>query len=144
MTVDVLGGRVHHDIDSKFQRPLQIRRRKRVVTDRQRVLSFRDFHHGGQVDDLHHGIAVSNAFMRAVEADEEWALTSPHDGAVQKTVSARELWIRMLTARIETGEPYILNIDHVNNAIPEHHKLAGLNVKTSKFKLLFPSVPRSA
>ncbi|MBL4603781.1 MAG: ribonucleoside-diphosphate reductase subunit alpha [Emcibacteraceae bacterium] len=80
---------------------------------------------------LHHGIAVSNAFMRAVEADELWALTSPHDGAVQKTVSARELWIRILTARIETGEPYILYIDHVNKATPEHHKLAGLTVKTS-------------
>ena len=80
---------------------------------------------------LHHGIAISNAFMRAVEQDETWALTSPHDGAVQKTTSARDLWIRILTARIETGEPYILYIDHVNDAIPEHHKLAGLSVKTS-------------
>jgi ribonucleoside-diphosphate reductase alpha chain len=80
---------------------------------------------------LHHGVSVSNAFMRAVEADEKWPLTSPHDGAVQKTVGARELWIRILTARIETGEPYNLNIDHVNDATPEHHKLAGLAVKTS-------------
>ena len=80
---------------------------------------------------LHHGVAVSNAFMRAVEKDERWALTSPHDGTVQRTISARELWIRILTARIETGEPYILYIDHVNDATPEHHKLAGLNVKTS-------------
>ena len=80
---------------------------------------------------LHHGIAISDAFMRAVEKDEEWALLSPHDQSVQKTVGARDLWIRMLTARIETGEPYMLFIDHVNKAIPEHHKLAGLNVKTS-------------
>lgn len=80
---------------------------------------------------LHHGIAISNAFMRAVENDEEWALLSPHDNTVQKTLSARDLWIRMLTARIETGEPYMLFSDHVNDAIPEHHKLAGLNVKTS-------------
>ncbi len=80
---------------------------------------------------LHHGITISDAFMRAVENDEEWALLSPHDQTVQKTVSARGLWIRMLTARIETGEPYMLFSDHVNNAIPEHHKLAGLNVKTS-------------
>ncbi|NOZ43034.1 MAG: ribonucleoside-diphosphate reductase subunit alpha [Alphaproteobacteria bacterium] len=80
---------------------------------------------------LHHGIAISNAFMRAVENDEHWALLSPHDHSVQKTVSARALWIRILTARIETGEPYMLFGDHVNDAIPEHHKLAGLNVKTS-------------
>lgn len=80
---------------------------------------------------LHHGILVSDAFMRAVEADADWALLSPKDKTVQKTVSARSLWIRMLTSRIETGEPYIVFKDTVNNARPEHHKLAGLEVKTS-------------
>ncbi|OYW09954.1 MAG: ribonucleotide-diphosphate reductase subunit alpha [Acidiphilium sp. 37-67-22] len=80
---------------------------------------------------LHHGILVSDAFMRAVEADEMWPLTSPKDGAHVRSVSARSLWIRILTARIETGEPYIIFGDHVNNARPEHHKLAGLEVKTS-------------
>ncbi|TAL27349.1 MAG: ribonucleoside-diphosphate reductase subunit alpha, partial [Alphaproteobacteria bacterium] len=80
---------------------------------------------------LHHGIVISDAFMRAVEKDEEWALTSPKDGAVIERISARALWIRILTARIETGEPYLLFSDHVNRAIPEHHKLAGLNVKMS-------------
>ncbi len=80
---------------------------------------------------LHHGIVITDAFMRAVEADEEWALTSPHDDAVIRRVSARSLWIRILTARVETGEPYLLFIDHVNKAIPEHHKLAGLKVKMS-------------
>ena len=80
---------------------------------------------------LHHGVLVSDAFMRAVEADDEWALLSPKDKTVQKTVSARSLWIRLLTSRIETGEPYIIYKDTVNNARPEHHKLAGLEVKTS-------------
>jgi ribonucleoside-diphosphate reductase alpha chain len=80
---------------------------------------------------LHHGVLVSDAFMRAVELDEQWALKSPKDGAVQQTVSARNLWIRLLTARIETGEPYIIYIDTVNRQIPQHHKLAGLTVKTS-------------
>ncbi|MCA3351263.1 MAG: ribonucleoside-diphosphate reductase subunit alpha [Roseomonas sp.] len=80
---------------------------------------------------LHHGVLIPDAFMRAVEADEEWALVSPKDGALMKKVSARGLWIRILTARIETGEPYIIYSDHVNNARPEHQKLAGLEVKTS-------------
>jgi len=80
---------------------------------------------------LHHGVLVSDAFMRAVEMDEQWALKSPRDDAIQSTVSARNLWIRLLTARIETGEPYIIFIDTVNRQIPQHHKLAGLNVKTS-------------
>ena len=80
---------------------------------------------------LHLGVLVSDAFMRAVETNTEWALKSPKDGVVQSTVSARNLWIRLLTARIETGEPYIIFVDTVNRLIPQHHKLAGLNVKTS-------------
>ena len=80
---------------------------------------------------LHHGVLVSDAFMRAVELDEQWALKSPKNGTVQASVSARNLWIRLLTARIETGEPYIIFIDTVNRMIPQHHKLAGLTVKTS-------------
>ena len=80
---------------------------------------------------LHHGVLVSDAFMRAVETNSEWALKSPKDGIVQSTLSARNLWIRLLTARVETGEPYIIFVDTVNRQIPQHHKLAGLNVKTS-------------
>jgi len=80
---------------------------------------------------LHHGVLVTDAFMRAVELDEQWALKSPYDGTVQATISARNLWIRLLTARVETGEPYIIFIDTVNRMIPQHHKLAGLTVKTS-------------
>src|SRR6201991_1564584 len=80
---------------------------------------------------LHHGLLISDAFMRAVEADEEWALRSPKDNSVQRMISARHLWIRILTARIETGEPYLIFVDHVNKALPEHQKRAGLQVKTS-------------
>ena len=80
---------------------------------------------------LHHGVLVSDAFMRAVETNSQWALKSPKDAIIQSTVSARNLWIRLLTARIETGEPYIIYVDTVNRLIPQHHKLAGLDVKTS-------------
>ena len=67
---------------------------------------------------LHHGVLVSDAFMRAVELDEQWALKSPKDGAVQSTVSARNLWIRLLTARIETGEPYIISVSYTHLTLP--------------------------
>ena len=48
-----------------------------------------------------------------------------------RKIGARALWIRILTARIETGEPYLVFSDHVNRARPQHQKLAGLEVKTS-------------
>ena len=69
--------------------------------------------------------------MRAVEDDKDWSLKSPKDGSVQKTIKARSLWIKLLTTRIETGEPYLLFIDKVNEAIPNHQKLSGLQVKMS-------------
>ena len=90
---------------------------------------------GGDVNrrslNLHHGVLVTDEFMRAVETGGQWALRSPYDGTVQSTIPARNLWIRLLTARVETGEPYIIFIDTVNRQIPQHHKLAGLKVKTS-------------
>ncbi len=80
---------------------------------------------------LHHGILLTDEFMRLVEEDGEMPLRSPKDRHVVRTVSARSLWIRLLTARVETGEPYFIYIDHVNKAIPEHHKLGNLEVKMS-------------
>ncbi|MDX1917292.1 MAG: ribonucleoside-diphosphate reductase subunit alpha [Rickettsiaceae bacterium] len=80
---------------------------------------------------IHHGVSVTDSFMRAVEAGGQWDLKSPKDGKVMATVRARDLWIKLLTTRIETGEPYILFTDTVNKASPEHHKKLGLKVKTS-------------
>jgi ribonucleoside-diphosphate reductase alpha chain len=80
---------------------------------------------------LHHGVCVSDAFMEAVEKGEDWNLISPHDGHVVESVKARDLWAKLLTARVETGEPYIIYIDTVNRAIPEHHKQLNLQVKMS-------------
>ncbi len=80
---------------------------------------------------LHHGILVSDDFMRAVEQDAQWPLRSPKDQSIVRQIAARALWIRILTARVETGEPYLVFSDHVNNARPQQQKLAGLEVKTS-------------
>lgn len=80
---------------------------------------------------LHHGILITDDFMRAVERNEDWALLSPKDKSVVDKTNARDLWTRILTARIETGEPYLVFIDQVNREIPDHHKMAGLEVKMS-------------
>ena len=80
---------------------------------------------------IHHGVAIPDAFMEAVETDDIWELRSPHNNQVIETLRARDLWVKLLTARVETGEPYLLFIDNVNKAIPEHHKQLGLLVKTS-------------
>ncbi len=80
---------------------------------------------------IHHGVVISDDFMQAVEKGDEWHFRSPKDQRVVGTIKARELWVKLLTARIETGEPYMLFIDTVNRYIPEHHKQLGLKVKMS-------------
>ena len=80
---------------------------------------------------IHHGVTITDAFMQAVVQNGNWNLISPHDKSIVSTVKARDLWVKLLTTRIETGEPYVLFIDTVNKTIPEHHKRLGLNVKTS-------------
>lgn len=80
---------------------------------------------------IHHGVVISDAFMEAVEQDAEWDLLSPKTNQPVQTVKARDLWIKLLITRMETGEPYMLFIDSVNKYIPEHHKVLDLKVKTS-------------
>ena len=80
---------------------------------------------------LHHGVVVTDEFMRAVEKDGDFELKSPHSGNTLVVVKARTIWIKLLTTRIETGEPYILFIDAVNRSTPLHQQKLKLEVKTS-------------
>ena len=80
---------------------------------------------------IHHGVVITDDFMQAVEDGKDWELKSPHNGEVMETVKARDLWIRLLTARVETGEPYLLFKDHANKDLAPHIKDKGLEVKTS-------------
>ncbi|MEO0815796.1 MAG: ribonucleoside-diphosphate reductase subunit alpha [Pseudomonadota bacterium] len=80
---------------------------------------------------LHHGINITDDFMEAVRADEEYGLRSPKTGEVMRTVNARKLWQKILELRIQTGEPYLLFTDTVNNAMPAHQRELGLKVTQS-------------
>ena len=80
---------------------------------------------------LHHGINITDAFMEAVKEDADFELKSPKTGTVVKSINARKLWQKILELRIQTGEPYLLFTDTVNNAMPAHQRQLGLNVKQS-------------
>jgi ribonucleoside-diphosphate reductase alpha chain len=80
---------------------------------------------------IHHGIVIPDSFMQAVAKNDIWELRSPKDFSVISIMNARDLWVKILTARLETGEPYLLFIDNVNNNLPESYKRLGLQVKTS-------------
>ena len=87
---------------------------------------------------LHHGVNISDSFMQVIErcmtdpeADDGWNLTDPHSGLIKDTVSAKELWQRILELRMETGEPYIHYIDTSNRDMPDFQKELGLKINQS-------------
>ena len=87
---------------------------------------------------LHHAINISDDFMNLVEKcvaeptyDDSWNLIDPHTKEVVRTVSARELWQKLLENRVATGEPYVSFIDTINEALPETQKKLGLKVHHS-------------
>ena len=65
---------------------------------------------------LHHGLNITDDFMEAVKTGSDFALKSPHTGETIKEVSARKLWQKILEMRLQTGEPYMVFSDTVNNA----------------------------
>ena len=87
---------------------------------------------------LHHGVNISNEFMQLIDNcikeptyDDSWNLIDPHTKKVVRTVSARELWQKILETRVATGEPYVSFIDTINDALPETQKKLGLEVHHS-------------
>ena len=87
---------------------------------------------------LHHGVNLSNEFMQLIDHcvkeptyDDSWNLVDPHTKKVVRTVSARELWQKILETRVATGEPYVSFIDTVNESLPEPQKKLGLRVNHS-------------
>lgn len=65
---------------------------------------------------INHALCISDVWMNEMLA-----------GDVEK----RALWVEVLKARVETGEPYLFFTDNVNNANPECYVKNGLSVKGS-------------
>lgn len=97
---------------------------------------------GGDINrksiNLHHGVVVSDKFMKLIEKatteegfDDSWDLVDPHSGRVIKTIPAKTLWVKLIQNRVETGEPYIMFGDTVQEALPEYQKAKGLQVHHS-------------
>ena len=85
-----------------------------------------------RMPNLHHGIAITDEFMHAVENLLSWDLKDPHTGRVTETVDAFDLWVDILiTRKTETGEPFLLFIDTVNNNSAEEYQITGRTVKST-------------
>uniref|UniRef100_A0A6C0LTI4 ribonucleoside-diphosphate reductase n=1 Tax=viral metagenome TaxID=1070528 RepID=A0A6C0LTI4_9ZZZZ len=87
--------------------------------------------------DLFYALWISDLFMKRVETDGKWTLMCPHEcpglsdvygeefetlytkyeteGKGRRTIDARKLWFHILDSQMETGTPYLLYKDAVNN-----------------------------
>ena len=59
---------------------------------------------------LHHGLNITNDFMEILEtsmvdpeANDDWELIDPHISEIVYTVSAKDIWQRILEMRMQTG-----------------------------------------
>src|SRR6056297_2096564 len=74
-------------------------------------------------------IRVTDAFLKAVENDEDWALINRTDGSVSKTIKARDLWEDVGHAAWACADPGIQYHDTVNawHTCPEDGEIRGSN-----------------
>jgi ribonucleoside-diphosphate reductase alpha chain len=80
---------------------------------------------------LHHGLNITDEFMMAVRDGKDFGLRSPKTNEVIKRVDARKIWQKILEMRLQTGEPYMVFSDTVNEALAKHQKAQGLRVQQS-------------
>lgn len=86
---------------------------------------------GGRLTNFNVSIGVTDAFMRAVEADAEWELVhaaEPSDPLIEsgvhrredgkwvyRTIRARELWEKVMKNTYDHSEPGVLFVDRMNS-----------------------------
>ena len=87
---------------------------------------------------LHHGVNIPNTFMELIDNcikeptyDDSWDLIDPHTKEKVRTISARDLWQKILENRVATGEPYVCFSDTINEGLPQPQKDLGLTVHHS-------------
>ena len=74
-----------------------------------------------QVTNFNISVAVTDAFMRAVEEGTSYALIHPRHGAVVGQLDAREVFRKIVHGAWKTGEPGVYFIDRANHYNPVPH-----------------------
>ena len=74
-------------------------------------------------------VGLTEAFMSAVEAGEDYDLISPKDGSVVGKLSAPEVFDKIVNAAWRNGEPGIIFLDRLNrdNVVPSQGEIESTN-----------------
>ncbi|HFD40769.1 MAG TPA: adenosylcobalamin-dependent ribonucleoside-diphosphate reductase, partial [Anaerolineae bacterium] len=83
----------------------------------------------GDITNFNISVGITDEFMRAVEADEEYDLINPQDGTVWKRLRAREVFDEIVRHAHRNGEPGVLFLDTANrsNPVPHLYELEATN-----------------
>ncbi|MGD8793186.1 MAG: adenosylcobalamin-dependent ribonucleoside-diphosphate reductase, partial [Anaerolineae bacterium] len=75
----------------------------------------------GEISNFNISVGITDEFMRAVEADEEYDLINPQDGSVWQQVRAHDVFQEIVKHAHHNGEPGILFLDAMNRTNPVPH-----------------------
>ena len=75
----------------------------------------------GELTNFNISVAVTDAFMEAMEKGKEYPLINPRTGEVIKYANTREVFDLIMESAWLNGEPGILFIDRINKANPTPH-----------------------
>jgi len=74
-----------------------------------------------QLNNFNISVGLTEAFMKAVEKDENYDLLNPRDGQISGSLNARKVFNRIITQAWENGEPGIVFLDRLNRDNPTPH-----------------------
>jgi len=83
----------------------------------------------GDIANFNISVGITDAFMRAAEADDEYDLINPQDNDVWKRIGAREVFGEIVKHAHRNGEPGVLFLDTANreNPVPHLYELEATN-----------------
>jgi ribonucleoside-diphosphate reductase alpha chain len=95
------------------------------------ILEFIECKLDGGITNFNISVAVTDAFMAALEAGQDYGLVNPRTGLVVDWLSAREVFDRIVHAAWRTGDPGLVFIDRINaspaNPTPEAGQIEATN-----------------
>jgi len=72
----------------------------------------------GELNNFNLSVGLTEAFMRAVDKDEEYDLVAPNNGEARERLKAREVFSLLVQKAWESGDPGMVFLDRINRDNP--------------------------
>jgi len=72
----------------------------------------------GELNNFNLSVGLTEAFMQAVDKDEEYDLIAPHNNEVRERIKARDVYALLVQKAWESGDPGMVFLDRINRDNP--------------------------